>query len=96
MRPETHFNALSPRQAEALAMLAEEAGEIVLAVGKTLRHGLESRHPDGGETNREAISREVADLRAVLRLLDGDLPEVTEEQIAEALRRKMRYAHHQG
>ena len=94
MSSEAPYNALSPREAEALAMLAEEAGEIVGAVGKTLRHGFESHHPEGTETNRAAIAREVADLHAVLRLLERDLPPVTEEQIADALRRKLRYAHH--
>lgn len=98
-----HFNRLSPAEAERLAMLAEEAGEIVQAVGKVLRHGYSSRHPDGGRDNRHHLRREVDDLRAVIGLMEaaGDLPpinsDVADEIILdEATRRKLRYAHHQG
>ena len=52
-----------------------EAGEIVQAIGKVLRHGWDSCHPKGGETNRETLERELGDLRAVqdLRVRKGDL-----------------------
>lgn len=53
-----HFNQLTPAEAERLALLAEECGEVIQAIGKILRHGYESRHPDGGPTNREALERE--------------------------------------
>lgn len=59
-------NGLSPAEAERLAMLAEEAGEIVQVVGKILRHGFESRHPNGGPTNRETLARECGDFCGVL------------------------------
>jgi molybdenum cofactor biosynthesis enzyme len=62
---EQHFNALTPAEAERLAILAEEAGEIVQIVMKALRHGLDFRHPDSGETNRGAIARELGDLDAI-------------------------------
>ena len=41
-----HFNGLTPAEAERLAMLAEEAAEVIQAVGKILRHGYASYHPD--------------------------------------------------
>jgi len=56
------FNQLTPAEAERLALLAEECGEVIQAVGKILRHGYESRHPNGGPTNREALERECGDV----------------------------------
>lgn len=41
-----HFNKLTPAEAERLAMLAEECGEVIQVVGKILRHGFESYHPN--------------------------------------------------
>ncbi len=64
-----HFNGLSPAEAERLACLAEECGEVIQAIGKVLRHGYESRHPMGGETNRQALEREVGDVYATVELL---------------------------
>lgn len=60
-----HFNRLTPAEAERLAILAEECGEIVQIVSKALRHGLDFHHPDTGETNRAAIMREIGDLNAI-------------------------------
>lgn len=70
-------NGLTPAQAELLAMLAEEAGELIQAVGKTLRHGYDSRWraaPDApleGPTNRQAIEQELEDMFAVLTMMGG-------------------------
>lgn len=67
------FNGLTPAQAERLAILAEEAGEIVQAVGKILRHGYESYNPDGDirVSNRESLERELGDLSAAAQLMAG-------------------------
>lgn len=66
---QTHFNGLTPAEAELLALLSEECGELVQAIGKVLRHGLESRHPDGGDTNRVSLCWEMGDVRAAMILL---------------------------
>lgn len=63
------LNQLTPAEAERLALLAEEMGEAVQAIGKILRHGYESRHPDGGPTNREVLEREVTDVFFAANLL---------------------------
>ena len=34
-----HFNNLTPGEAERLAILAEECGEVIQIIGKILRHG---------------------------------------------------------
>lgn len=66
---EKHFNALTPAETERLALLAEECGELVQAVGKVLRHGYDSRHPLGGPTNREAVEREIADVYTAIWMM---------------------------
>jgi hypothetical protein len=53
-----HFNRLTPAEAERLALLLEELGEAQQIIGKILRHGYESYHPDDPETtNRTLLAR---------------------------------------
>ena len=67
---EQHFNALPPDQAEALALLAEECGELVQAIGKIQRHGLWSEHPESGIPNQQTLEREIGDVLAALRICE--------------------------
>lgn len=69
-----HFNKLTPAEAELLACLAEECGEIIQAVGKALRHGLDDGSPypsgvtlgaPGHPRNRQSIAHEIGNLEAV-------------------------------
>lgn len=41
-----HFNKLTPAEQERLAILVEEASEVIKAAMKILRHGYESTNPD--------------------------------------------------
>ena len=94
-----HFNRLTPAEAERLALLAEECGEVMQAIGKVLRHGYESRHPDGGPTNREALERECGDVyHAIWRLIGaGDIDGNGMSQRADDKAKSVvRYLHHQG
>lgn len=96
---DTPFNGLTPAQAERLAMLAEEAGEIVQMVGKILRHGYDSYHPnDRSVTNRQLLYRELRDLRGVMLLMheasDMDT-NMSYDEMNGAAKKKLRYAHHQ-
>lgn len=95
---EKHFNGLTPAEAERLAMLSEEAGEIVQAVGKILRHGYESTHPAGGPTNREALLHEIHDIRVIISMMsarnDIDLRTMRAEYM-EHYNAKAKYMHHQ-
>lgn len=94
-----HFNRLTPAEAERLALLAEECGEVMQAIGKVLRHGFESTHPDGGPTNREALERECGDVyHAIWRLIGaGDIDGNGMSQRADDKAKSvMRYLHHQG
>lgn len=99
-----HFNKLTPAQAERLAMLAEECGEVIQVIGKILRHGYDSHHPDQQGmppeqrfTNRQALGHELCDLLTVASAIFGR-DDVTEHGLGGMNRtweRKLRYAHHQ-
>lgn len=65
---------------QKLGYLVEECGEVLAAIGKTQRWGLENFNPEPGasrETNREWILRELDDLEnacgIVRRALDGSM-----------------------
>ena len=93
-----HFNKLTPAEAERLALLAEECGELVQAIGKVLRHGYENHHPDGGPTNRQAVERECGDVyHAIFKLVEAS--DITRNGLAESAGNKARnvsrYMHHQ-
>lgn len=101
-----HFNQLTPAEAERLALLAEECGEIIQIVGKILRHGYESHDPTkpsrAGEpvmTNRDLLTCELGDYEAAMKmmLLARD---VDSEHVAAAMcakeKRVGRYLHHQS
>jgi NTP pyrophosphatase (non-canonical NTP hydrolase) len=98
MRP---FNQLSPAQAERLAMLIEEAGEVIQAATKVLRHGYSSYHPDDPQwSNRELLQREIRDLLVVLELMAnaGDRNTIYADDVLyeKAREKKLRYTHHQN
>ncbi|MGR3521928.1 MAG: hypothetical protein ACU0FT_04160 [Paracoccus sp. (in: a-proteobacteria)] len=91
-----HFNGLTPAQSERLAMLAEEAAEVIQIVGKILRHGYESHHPDDPDTsNRQLLANEIADLSAVIDLMSDDWQQVEPVDLDEIILRKLRFTHHQ-
>ena len=60
---------------ERLALLLEELGEAQQVIGKILRHGYDSRHPDGGPDNAALLEMELGDVLAAIDLLvkAGDL-----------------------
>lgn len=93
-----HFNGLTPAQAERLALLIEELGEAAQAAGKILRHGYESRHPNGGPTNRENLEKELGDVRFANDLLCGS-SDVSRLSIVSAIQKKtgtvQPFLHHQ-
>src|ERR1035437_838127 len=98
MGGEWPFNNLSPAQAERLAVLLEECGEVQQAIGKVLRHGYHSHNPVTGLHNNEALEAELGDLLFALELLteSGDLdpPRITAARLNKSTR-IYQYLHHQ-
>jgi len=96
-----HFNNLTPAEAERLALLAEECGECVQAIGKIMRHGYESQHPEGiysGATNRQRLVAEMGDVQAAILMLceGGDVRHADiHTACVDKLTRVRRYLHHQ-
>lgn len=92
-----NFNQLTPAEAERLAILAEECGECIQAIGKILRHGYESKHPDGGPTNRESLERECGDVWYAMTILtssrDLDLVQIIEHSLKKEVSIS-KYLHH--
>ena len=97
-----HFNGLTPAEAERLALLSEELGEAVLAIGKILRHGYEScdpRRPYGErQTNRRDLEDELGDVQAAV-LMMTEAGDISASEISFAISRKIKSArpflHHQ-
>ena len=95
-----HFNQLTPAQAERLAMLAEECGEVIQSVGKILRHGYESGHPENPKvTNRRLLEKEISDILGVhlAMIVAGDIcsPGDIEAAARNVWAKKLRYTRHQ-
>lgn len=92
-----HFNQLSGAEAERLALLVEEMGEAQQSIGKILRHGYESRHPDGGPTNRETLERELGDVEFAGGMLKNN-QDLNSESVENFKRMKgyrvYQYLHH--
>lgn len=93
-----HFNKLTPAEAERLAVLLEEMGEAQQAIGKILRHGYDSTHPNGGPTNRELLELEMGDVYyAMIRMwATGDLNgNAVSQRTDDKAKSITKYLHHQ-
>ena len=69
-----HFNGLSEAEAERLALLAEECGEVIQAVSKVLHHGYESRNPKVPFSlrNRDLLANELGHvMHAMQRMIEA-------------------------
>lgn len=99
---ESNFNQLTPAQTERLALAAEEMAEASQIIGKILRHGIDSYNPflppPAGDTNRQKLEKELADVLLSIDLLiaGGD---IDEKEIADRKRVKHNriwgWLHHQ-
>lgn len=94
----THFNKLTPAESERLAVLMEELAEVQQVIGKILRHGYDSCHPDNPSTNnRELLQKELGDVQAAFELMDnaGDIKSDIIAQFSEDKLTKIeKYLHH--
>jgi NTP pyrophosphatase (non-canonical NTP hydrolase) len=64
---------------QKMGYLVEECGEVLAAVGKTMRWGFDSVNPElpshEQETNGAWILRELKDLKRAIKLVEKDLKE---------------------
>lgn len=90
-------NKLTSKQLEALALLAEECGEVVAIVGKILRHGIDSHHPTTGIDNREYLENELGDVQAAIQIvIDEKIVtfQAVDDMRIDKLERVQKYLHH--
>ena len=52
-------NQLTGEETERLALLLEEAAEVIHIAGKILRHGYDSTHPDDFIINKRLLEKEI-------------------------------------
>lgn len=89
-----HFNSLTASEAEALALLSEECGEVVQVIGKILRHGLYSFHPHSpGISNHALLIKELGDVLAAVQILGLPYDEIDEARTAK-LAKVGQFLHH--
>ena len=96
--PNEHFNQLSPAEHERLALLMEECAEVIQIVGKIMRHGYESCHPDGGPTNRQLLEKELGHVYAAMGMMKDSADIIMlpiREHAAEKRLKVRQYLHHQ-
>lgn len=58
-----------PRYEEVLNILQEECAEVIQAISKVRRFGLQAHHPNRTATNKEELEEEVGDLLAMIEIL---------------------------
>ena len=64
------ISGLTPAEAERLAILMEGCAEVQQVIGKILRHGYGSYHPDRpGDNNRNLLEKELGDVIYILGLM---------------------------
>lgn len=96
---DTYFNKLTPAEAERLALLLEELGETLQAIGKIQRHGYESKNPHdpSSVTNRMQLARELGDVQAAITIMTRN-NDISTSEIREwydsKLKKINQYLHH--
>lgn len=87
--PAEFSTGLSRAEEERLHLLAEEAGEVVQACMKVLRHGWESRWPpETGQTNRQKLTKELGDFCAATDI-SLKAKDISDTEMEAAMDRKL-------
>lgn len=77
------------RRTEALIILAEECCEVGQMVSKILRWGIDSTNQGQLDaTNRDQLVKELGDLMAMIRIVQGEL-DISDMEIAAAVQNKL-------
>ena len=93
-------NGLSDGQLERFAILMEELGEAQQVIGKIIRHGLHSRHPNDpgtGLENQAMLEKELGDLHLSMDMMcASDLNGDRVHQHSQAKRKAIKkFLHHE-
>jgi NTP pyrophosphatase (non-canonical NTP hydrolase) len=59
---------MSPREKEILDITQEECAEVIVAISKISRFGLDNFKPSKPKTNRQHLAEELGDLQAMIDL----------------------------
>lgn len=59
---------MSPREKEILDITQEECAEVIVAISKISRFGLDNVKPNKPRTNRQHLAEELGDLQAMIDL----------------------------
>ena len=83
---------MRPTQKEALDILQEECAEVIVAVSKISRFGIDNYKPNKPLTNRQHLAEELGDLQAMIEIMyELDIVYPSEvKQYAEAKREKLK------
>lgn len=95
---ELPVSKLTLGQLERLALLVEEMGEATQAVGKVIRHGYGSKHPETFVENTTMLERELGDVRHSMDRMfqEGDISKQRVGVYAHHKSKRVgRYLHHQ-
>jgi hypothetical protein len=90
----SHFNQLTPAEAERLAYLIEEMGEALHIAGKVLRHGYASVNPliVNSPDNRSMLEDEIKDVLTAI----GEMGNRDDIRLDYGGGINLRWFHHQG
>ncbi len=77
---------------ETLVILQEEAAEVIHAISKIHRFGIDNHNPITGESSIETLHKELGDLQCMINLCieQGIIKPLRLEQYAQAKREKLK------
>ena len=83
---------MNSKQKEALDILQEECAEVIVAISKISRFGLDNYKPNKPLTNRQHLAEELGDLQAMIELMyELNIVNPAEvKQYSEAKREKLK------
>ena len=58
------------KEKELLTITLEECAEVIQAISKVFRFGMDCRYPDGAPTNKEHLEEEIGDLLCMVKILE--------------------------
>jgi NTP pyrophosphatase (non-canonical NTP hydrolase) len=71
-----------------MSITQEECAEVIQAISKVFRFGVDMRYPENGPTNRERLEEEIGDLLCMISLMVAK-GYVNESNILDAEERKL-------